>query len=147
MKPTLFACLIGLALSLPVSGAPWKTDFEAAKTEAQRDNKLILLDFTGSDWCPPCIQMKQQTLTQKTFLEYAAKNLVLVEVDFPKRKALTVAQKRANSTLQSKYGVEAFPTFVVLTPDGKELGREVGYVEGGPTAFIRMIEAFKKKAP
>jgi thioredoxin-related protein len=147
MKPTLVLCLLGFLLSLPVTGAEWKTSLDAAKAEARRDNKLVLLDFTGSDWCPPCIRMKKDTLDQKAFLDYAARNLVLVELDFPQRKTLPIAQRRANSALQSRYGVDVFPTFVVLSAEGKELGRHLGYLEGGPPALIRFIEGLRKKNP
>lgn len=138
---TLFALALAFTLS---ASAEWKTDFEAAKALAKKENKPLLLDFTGSDWCGWCIKMKKETLDQKAFKEFADKNLVLVEVDFPEKKAQTPAQRRANDALQKKYNVEGFPTFLLLDADGKELGRQGGYLKGGPAAFIAQIEGWRK---
>jgi thioredoxin-related protein len=146
MRSSLLVCLLSLAIAIPASAASeWKTDFEAAKAQARKENKVLLLDFTGSDWCGWCIKMKKDTLDLQAFKDYAAKNLVLVEVDFPSRKTLPAAQKKANETLKNKYGIEGYPTFVVVDASGKELGRQVGYLEGGPEAFISKIEQMKKK--
>lgn len=150
MKLTpLLASLLCLFTVLSASAAgtgTWITDLTVAKTEAKKDNRLILMDFTGSDWCGWCIKMKKDTLDLKEFTDYAAKNLVLVEVDFPNKKAQTAALKKANKALQDKYGVEGFPTYVVTDADGKELGRQVGYLKGGPAAFIELLDGFKKKS-
>ena len=143
MKTALIALLF--ALSLPAF-AEWKTDFPAAKTQAQKENKVLLLDFTGSDWCGWCIKMKKETLDEKAFKDYAEKNLVLVEVDFPERKAQAAALKKANEALQKQYNVEGFPTFLLLDANGKEIGRQGGYLKGGPAAFITKIEGWKKAA-
>jgi len=148
MKAALLAGCLALAAVLSVSAAGsgvWKTDLPAAKTEARKDNKLILMDFTGSDWCGWCIKMKKESLDQKEFLDYAAKSLVLVEVDFPNKKAQSAELKKANKELQDKYGVQGFPTYVVIDAEGKELGRQVGYLKGGPSAFVDLIESWKKK--
>ena len=145
MKSTLLACLVSLAFAASAF-AEWKTDFAAAQAAAKKENKLMLLDFTGSDWCGWCVKMKKDTLDQKAFLDYAARHLVLVEVDFPQRKKISAAQRKANEALQAKYGVEGFPTFVIADGNGKELGRHVGYLKGGPSAFIDKIESLKPKA-
>jgi protein disulfide-isomerase len=142
----LAAVLLHSAVPATVAASPaWTTDFPAAKTRAAAERKLILMDFTGSDWCGWCIKMKRETLTKKAFLDFAEKNLVLVEVDFPERKRQPEALKKANAALMEQFKVESYPTLVVLGPDGKELGR-TEYVAGGPDAFIAKIEAFKAKA-
>ena len=79
------------------------------------------------------------------FADYAKKNLVLVEVDFPRKKSLSAAQKRANEALKEKYKVEGFPTLVILNSEGKKLGEEVGYGGGGPKPLIATLEKYKKK--
>lgn len=145
MKTTLLACLATLALSLSAA-AEWRTDFEAAKTEAKKDGKIIVMNFTGSDWCGFCIKMKKDALDMKAFTDYAAKNAVLVEVDFPSRKKLPAAQQKANEALRKKYEVEGYPTFVFTDSTGKEVGRHVGYLQGGPLAFIDRMEKAKAKA-
>ena len=72
MKRTLLACLTTLTLVLSTSAAEWRTDFEAAKSEAKKDSKIIVMNFTGSDWCGFCIKMKKDTLDMKAFTDYAA---------------------------------------------------------------------------
>ena len=84
-------------------------------------------------------------LSTPEFAEYAAKNLVLVEVDFPRKKEQSTELKKANKALGSKYNVDGYPTFVVLSKDGKEIGRQEGYAAGGPKAFITKLEEFKAK--
>lgn len=146
MKTTLFTALLTLALAASAAAAEWRTDFEAAKAEAKKDGKIILMDFTGSDWCGWCIKMKKDVLDMKAFTDYAAKNVVLVEVDFPERKKISAAQKKANDALQKQYKVEGFPTFVITDATGKELGRHVGYMQGGPLAFVEKLNGLKAKA-
>jgi thioredoxin-related protein len=68
-----------------------------------------------------------------------------VEVDFPHQKKLGSELKKANDGLKGKYKVDGFPTFVVLDSEGREVGRQVGYLAGGPKAFVAKLEAFKKK--
>jgi thioredoxin-related protein len=126
--------------------ATWRTDFESAKTEAKRDGKVIVMNFTGSDWCGFCIKMKKESLDLKAFTAYADKNAVLLEVDFPRRKKLPAAQSKANEALRKKYDVEGYPTFVITDAAGRELGRHVGYLPGGPLAFVEKIEKVKSKA-
>jgi thioredoxin-related protein len=102
------------------------------------------MDFTGSDWCGWCIKFKKEVLDTQEFKDYAAKNVVLVEVDFPNKKAQSDDLKKANAALGKQYKVDGYPTLVVLDKDGKEIGRQVGYAEGGPKAFIEKLEKFKK---
>lgn len=147
IPPLRAVCLAILAASLPALAATgWQTDFTAAKSAAKKDNKAILLDFTGSDWCGWCIKMKKDSLDQKAFLEFADKKLVLVEVDFPNKKKQSDAVKQQNEDLQKRYNVEGYPTFVLVDGDGKELGRHVGYLKGGPSAFVQKIEGWTKGA-
>jgi protein disulfide-isomerase len=114
----------------------WQTDFAAAKSAATQQNKYILLDFTGSDWCPYCIQMDKEVFEKPTFSTFAGEKLVLVKIDFPRKGGQSAAEKAQNQELAKKYGIEGFPTYVLLDPSGKEIRRQVGYLEGGPTAFI-----------
>ena len=123
----------------------WLTDLPAAQAQAKAENKMVLLDFTGSDWCGWCIKFKQEALDTKEFQDYAAANLVLVEVDFPRKKPQSAGQKEANAALSKKYKADGFPTFVVLSKDGAEIGRQDSYEKGGSKAFIAKLEKFKKK--
>lgn len=102
-----------------------------------------MLDFTGSDWCIWCIRLHNEVFSKPAFVEYARKNLVAVEVDFPAKKKLDPARKKANGELKKKYEIKGFPTIVVLDGEGNKVG-ELGYVEGGPKAFIAELEKLKK---
>ena len=130
----------------PATAPAWLDNYEKAVAQAKAENKAVLLDFTGSDWCGWCIKMVKETLSQKEFTDYAAKNLVLMEVDFPNKKQLSEEIKKQNAELQKKYEANGFPTFVLIDKDGKELGKQVGYLAGGPAAFIAKLDGFKPAA-
>ena len=102
------------------------------------------MDFTGSDWCPPCKALKKNVLSAPDFIEYAAKNLVLVEVDFPKRKELPADLKKANGALSEKFKIDSFPTVIVLNSEGKQLQKSAGYGGESSAAFIAKLEKLKK---
>ncbi len=114
----------------------WQTDYAAAKTVATQQKKYILLDFTGSDWCPYCIKMDKEVFDKPAFSTFAGEKLILVKVDFPRRANQSPAEKAQNQELAKKYSIEGFPTYVLLDPSGQEVRRQVGYLEGGPQAFI-----------
>ncbi|MFM8419191.1 MAG: thioredoxin family protein, partial [Verrucomicrobiota bacterium] len=137
------AATVAVGISV-IAAEAWGTDYAAAQAQAKKEGKAILIDFTGSDWCGWCIKMKKESLDQKAFTDFAAKNVVLVEVDFPNKKALPEATKKQNNDLKKQYKVNGFPTFVLIDADGKELGRQVGYLKGGPDAFIAKIGEWKK---
>jgi protein disulfide-isomerase len=123
--------------------ANWLSDYNKAVDTARVEHKDILLDFTGSDWCPWCIKMDQEVLNTREFKDYADKNLVLVLVDFPQGKQPPQNVQDQNAALQSQFGAEGFPTFILVGKDGKVLGRQDGYLEGGPSAFIAKLESMK----
>ena len=121
----------------------WLTSYEHAEQKAKADRKLLLLDFTGSDWCGWCIKIDQEIFSKPVFKEYAAKNLVLLEIDFPMRRQIPDTLKAQNNKLAEKYQIQGFPTIIVLNGEGKKVG-ELGYVEGGPAAFIAELEKLPK---
>jgi thioredoxin-related protein len=125
--------------------AVWRLDFPGALKQAQSENKLVLLDFTGSDWCPWCVKFDHDVLSTGKFNAYAGQKLELVKVDFPRHTAQPDEQRRANAALGQAFHVDGFPTYVLLNFSGKELGRQVGYQEGGPDAFIAELENFSKR--
>ena len=133
------------ALAVTAGESDWLTDLPKAQAKAKEEKKMVLLDFTGSDWCGWCIKLHKEVFSQSEFAEYAGKNLVLVEVDFPRGKKQSAELKKANSALQRKYRIEGYPTIIVLDGDGKKIG-ELGYMKGGPTAFIAELEKIKKKS-
>lgn len=137
--------MAGALVQAAQAEANWLTDLPKAQAQAKAENKMVLLDFTGSDWCGWCIKLNKEVFSQPEFVEYAKKNLVLVEVDFPRKKELSPAQKEANDALAAKYKIEGYPTIIVLNKDGKKVG-ELGYQPGGPKAFIASLEKLKSKA-
>jgi thioredoxin-related protein len=140
----LLITLLAATLFWQVNAADtWLTDLPKAQEQAKAENKIVLMDFTGSDWCPWCIKFKKDVLDNQKFLDYAATNVVLVEVDFPHQKEQSADLKKANAALNDKYKIEGYPTLVALDKDGKEIGRQEGYEEGGPKAFIAKLEKFK----
>jgi len=127
MKRLLLGLLAAGAFAQAVaSEGEWLTDLPKALAKAKDEKKLVLLDFTGSDWCGWCIKFNKEVLATPEFKQYANKNLVLVELDFPRRKALSPELKKANEALKDKYRVDGFPTFVVLNGDGGAVVRLVG---------------------
>ena len=121
----------------------WTMDFEAAKALALEKNLTLLMNFTGSDWCGWCIKLKKETFNQPAFKDFADKNLVLLEVDFPQGKTLPSAIKKQNDQLQEQYQVQGFPTLVLLNPQGKIIKQQSGYIPGGPKGFIDWVNAPK----
>lgn len=122
----------------------WTDDFPAAQARARKESKPLLLDFTGSDWCAGCIRMRKGILEKKEFADFASTNLVLVEVDFPEKKAQSDALKKQNEELEKRYKVGGYPAFVLVDAEGKELGRFEGMFDGGPAGFIAKIQEWKK---
>lgn len=118
MKNLLIASTIVLSLLFP----KWEPNFEQAKKTAKEKNELILLNFSGSDWCGPCIRMHQEIFGDATFLKMAEQNLVMVNADFPRNKKnqLSAAIKKQNEALADQFNPSGkFPFTVLITADGK----------------------------
>lgn len=139
--PILAVCCAAFA----VNAAEWLTDLPKAISLAKADKKMVLMDFTGSDWCPPCKALHDKVFTSKEFEGYATTNLVLVVVDFPQAKPQTEELKKANQELHDKYKVEGFPTVIVLDSDGSQISKQLGYEDESPKEYIARIEKLKKK--
>jgi len=129
----------------PAAQATWLTNFETAQARARSEKKLLLIEFTGSDWCPPCIMLGRQVFSQPEFKDYAAQHLVLLEVDFPRTKELSAEQRAANEKLADQFGIDGFPTVIILDSDGRKIG-ELGYIPGGPEPFIAAVEELRVKS-
>jgi len=121
----------------------WLTSMSQAQETARKENKVIFADFTGSDWCPWCVRLHDEVLDQAEFKEYAAKNLVLLLVDFPRKKGQTKEQRQANNELAQKYGIEGFPTILILDANGKVLAK-TGYRRGGASAYVEHLKNILK---
>ena len=133
-----------LVSSTVFAAAGWSDDYEKGLAQAKAEKKLLVLDFTGSDWCGWCMKLDKEVFSKKEFKDYAKENLVLVEVDFPQSKPQAKKLKEQNEKLQSKFGIKGYPTIVVLNGEGKKVG-ELGYQEGGPGPFTAKLDTLKGK--
>ncbi len=123
--------------------ANWGSDIAKAQAEAKASHKLLLLDFTGSDWCIWCKKLDAEVFSQPEFQSYAKDHLVLMTVDFPRKSPLAPEVKKQNSELAEKYEIQGFPTIIVLNGEGKKVG-ELGYQPGGATAFVQELQKLPK---
>ena len=146
MKKWLFlAVMFGLVSQ--VVADDWGTDLPKAQAQAKTEKKKVLMDFTGSDWCEPCMQLHKQVFESPVFKKYAATNFVLVLVDFPTADTQPPAVKAANKELAKKFNVEGYPTVIVLDETGKELTRNTGYEGESSKEFIAKLNAHLGDVP
>lgn len=117
----------------------WQSDYDAALKQAAAENKYVLVDFSGSDWCGWCIKLDKEVFSQPEFIEYAKANLICVLLDFPRGKELPKAQKEANEALSEKFQVQGFPTVLILNPQGR-LVKQTGYQPGGAVKYVEFIK-------
>jgi protein disulfide-isomerase len=117
----------------------WQSDYDAALKQAAAENKYVLVDFSGSDWCGWCIKLDKEVFSQPEFIEYAQANLICVLLDFPRGKELPKAQKDANQALLEKFRVQGFPTVLIFNPQGK-LVKQTGYQPGGAVKYVEFIK-------
>lgn len=120
---------IAACIAPAFAGEGWLTDLETGKKQAAAEHKAVLVEFTGSDWCPPCIALRKNVLMTPAFNEYATKNFVLVELDFPNSKPQPSEEKQKNDAWAKQYNVDGFPTILVMDPQGNTYG---GFVGGRP---------------
>ena len=122
----------------PVS---WGTNYALALEQAKNEHKHVFLFFTGSDWCGWCKKLEKDVLTTNEFVQYAQAKLVMVELDYPHKKALPDELRAQNSELQGKFDVRGFPTVIILDSAGKQVSKMVGYQKGGPGPFVSRIQS------
>jgi len=123
----------------------WLGDFNEAKTEAVQQHKLILINFSGSDWCGPCIRLRKEILESDAFVNYAAGHLVLVRADFPRQKKnqLSPEQVNLNDALADKYNADGkFPYTLLVDENGKVLYQWDGFPNESAEQFITQIDQF-----
>ena len=145
-RPTL-AQEAPAAAAASAAAPTWNGDLTAALQQAKTTNRPVLAVFSGSDWCKPCIMLKQEVLDQPAFEQYAQGNLVLARFDFPrgKKNRLSPAQTKQNEQAAAQLNPEgAFPLVVLLSPQGKVLAK-TGYRAGGPTAYTDYLKALLSK--
>jgi thiol:disulfide interchange protein len=120
----------------------WLTDVDEAVALAKKENKAVMLEFTGSDWCPPCIAMKKNVFSKEEFVKKASENFVLVHLDFPRGNP---ELREKNQPLAEKYKIEGYPTIILLDSDGKEFTRFFASQHPTVEAFLGHLEKSLEK--
>jgi protein disulfide-isomerase len=119
----------------------WNGNLEKAIEQAKKENKAVLVNFTGSDWCIWCKRLSAEVFQQKEFEEYAKESLVLVMLDFPKDIQQSQETKAYNNSLAQKYGIQGFPTILIIDGQGK-LVAQTGYQPGGAAKYLEHIKSY-----
>ncbi len=140
------------SITLQAQELKWHTDVSDAAKISLETKKPMMMFFTGSDWCGWCIRLQKEVFHTEEFKKWANKNVVLVELDFPRKKELPEDLKQQNLQLQQMFGVTGFPTIWFVNPQQKE-GKKVnldalgnmGYQAGGPAKWTETANTFLKK--
>lgn len=119
----------------------WNGNLEKAIEQAKKENKTVLVNFTGSDWCIWCKRLSAEVFQGKEFETYAKDNLVLVMLDFPKNIEQSQETKTYNNSLAQKYGIQGFPTILIIDGQGKLLAK-TGYQPGGAAKYVEHIKSY-----
>lgn len=142
MKKIVIALLFFVTIAGQAQELKWETNMEKAVQVSMKTKKPLLLFFTGSDWCGWCIRLQNEVLKTPEFAAWAKENVVLVEVDFPRRSPQQPEVQRQNMELQQLFQVQGYPTVWFSTPTQKagkinldKLG-STGYVAGGPSVWL-----------
>lgn len=132
---------ITVAVSAAASDSYWKTDYATAIDDAKKSNRLILLNFTGSDWCSWCKKFDRELFNQTTFAEKIETHAIPLALDFPRRRSLPSKHARQNRILQGKFNVETFPTIILYDPaTDRELLRH-SYFSTTPEKYLAALQA------
>lgn len=152
MKKTLLLLLLVIgSLTAQAQELKWHTDIKEAISIGNKEKKPLLLFFTGSDWCGWCIRLQKEVLKTPEFAAWAKENVVLVELDYPRRTSQTPELKKQNAELQQAFGIQGFPTIYFAKGTTNKEGKvnfeglgNTGYVAGGPTAWLAVADQFIK---
>lgn len=152
-----FSPLCGAQVEQPAPGAPiaaseinWLTDFDKAKAQAASQSKPLFLYFTGSDWCPWCIEMDKKILSTPEFQQALGQKMIFVKIDFPKKQLLDKHLQEQNEKLAQEYGVNGFPTVILLDPNLKQIDTLHYEGDNGATfakKILDILDAYKEKSP
>jgi len=119
----------------------WENNLEQAIAQAKKENKAVLVNFTGSDWCIWCKRLSSEVFQQEAFKNYAVDNLVLVMLDFPRNIQQSAETQAYNRNLAQRYGIQGFPTILIFDSQGKMVA-QTGYQPGGPEKYIEHIKSY-----
>ena len=146
MKKTIILLLVlsAVLISCGKKGASdtltWETNLEKALQDAKAENKAVLVNFTGSDWCIWCQRLSKEVFSKSEFEDYAEDNLILVKIDFPQNIEQSAETKTYNYHLAQKFGVEGYPTIFLLKSNGS-VALKTGYLPGGPVNYVNQLQS------
>ncbi len=140
----LLLSLTGCGKNTTGDSLNWHTDLNEAINLAKKENKVVLINFTGSDWCQWCKKLNDEVFSKNEFEEFAGKNLVLVKIDFPRNIEQSNSTKYYNQQLATMYGVDGFPTIILLDKNGQGI-LKTGYMEGGVENYIQQLKLYMPK--
>jgi len=135
----LTAILIGCSNGSSNDNLNWETNLETALQKAKTENKAVLVNFTGSDWCVWCKRLSTEVFSKSEFEEYAEENLILVKIDFPQNIEQSAETKFYNNQLAQKFGIQGYPTILLLNSTGN-LVLTTGYQPGGPVSYVEHLK-------
>jgi thioredoxin-related protein len=129
----------------------WHTDMTKATELSMKENKPLMMFFTGSDWCGWCIRLQKEVFKTEEFTKWAKENVILVELDFPKRTPQDESIKMQNAQLQQIFQVRGYPTVWLVNPEKTAEGKvnlsalgSTGYVAGGPEKWLESANNIMK---
>ena len=135
----LTAVVIGCSKGGSNDNLNWEENLETALQKAKAENKAVLVNFTGSDWCQWCIKLSDEVFSKSEFEDYAEDNLILVRLDFPRNIEQSAETKAYNNQLAQRYGVQGFPTVLLFNSQG-QMVLQTGYMPGGPVSYIEHLK-------
>ena len=152
-KVVLVIVFFVAAINMQAQELKWHTNVNDAIAVSTKEKKPLLLFFTGSDWCGWCIRLQKEVFLTPEFTQWAKANVVLVELDFPRKTPQTEVVKKQNNELQQAFSVQGFPTihFANSTNKGGKINFQglgnTGYVPGGPKAWLAVANEIIKTNP
>ncbi len=134
---------VDAAVIAKVKKGEWLENYDEALAAAKKLKRPVVMDFTGSDWCGWCIKLDKEVFSQKAFIKYARKELVLLKLDFPRRKKISADLQKQNGKLAQEFGIRGFPTIVIIDSDGNKIA-QTGYQFGGAKKYAEHLKDLLK---
>ena len=145
IRASLIAIFAAAAVSVAHAG-DYLTNFDAGKKKAAAEEKPLLVKFTGSDWCPPCMKLDKEVFSKSSFKTSVEKDFIVVVLDFPRKAKLPADQAAANKKVAKEYGLKSYPTVMLMDSKGKVFKTLSGYSGADSEAYLKELQmALKAK--
>lgn len=138
MKNLIFITLFVISFASKAQELKWESDVNVASEIALKTKKPMLLFFTGSDWCGWCMKLQNDVFSKQEFVQWANKNVILVELDYPRRKQLTAELTKQNQELQQMFAVRGYPTVWFVIPS--KIKDKISFEKLGTTGYDSSVE-------